>query len=773
MPRESRPSAAARCTIPACPSKANTEGEEGATEALSGRSIPLHTSVPPRSLRALRVHSLRGVVIAGTLLATTGAGAQVDFGPLKYEKLATKRETEQRMLTLLQNKVPVQWGEWWILSPFDGRERGTLGKPLPPEEELEKMRAGGPGPDLRKEYEGKRNTKPAWKSLGQIDNTPIDLRIHKENALNTNGTAYLYRTATVDADVAIDVTMGSDDGLRFWLNGDLLIDADVPRGLNADDHKLTLNLKKGVNHLFCKVTQGAVGWDYQLVTNQPLDSATDAKLQYQLNLDFPSAEDGSYPVATIPVPEAIVLEVGGLDVLPDGRAVVCTRRGDVFIVDRVNEATPFSASYKLFATGLHEPLGVAVGRRTMGPGWRTSREPWAVYCVQRGELTRLVDTNGDDRADLYETVCADWGVSGNYHEFAFGPKFDDNGNAWVTLNVGFCDSLGKSVVPYRGWGFTVSPEGTLTPIASGLRSPNGIGVVTIGKDTVAMYADNQGDYVGTNRIQVMAPGGWVGHPSSLRWREGWNQGDPLPERQKASIWLPYRKMGQSVADIVVDTTEGKFGPFAGQAFCGDQTLATVMRIAFEKVTGKDGNVFYQGACFPFREGLDCGVNRLAFDNTGAMLVGETDRGWGSVGRRRYGLQRIAFTGKTPFEVLTMQAAPDGFVLTFTQDVDRAAAADPKSYRFSSYSYNYHAKYGSEETQTKQGEVKSATVLGPRTVRVVLDEMRSGGEGFVYEMEAAGVKNSDGKPLLHTKGYYTLQVLPAEAPAVQDPSRASR
>src|SRR6185436_12025100 len=142
----------------------------------------------------------------------------------------------------------------------------------------------------------------------------------------------------------------------------------------------------------------------------------------------------------------------------------------------------------------------------------------------------------------------------------------------------------------------------------------------------------------------------------------------------------------SVADIAVDATEGKFGPFAGQVFCGDQTLATVMRVAFEKVTGKDGKAFYQGACFPFRAGLDCGVNRIAFDNQGGMLVGETDRGWGSVGRRRFGLQRITFAGTAPFEILTMQAAPDGFILTFTQEIDKSAAAEVKSYRMSSYTY---------------------------------------------------------------------------------------
>ncbi len=384
--------------------------------------------------------------------------------------------------------------DWYILSAFEGSEHGTLGKPLPPEDELKKMKAGGPGPDLKAQYTGKRDMKVAWISMGQVDNAPLDLRIHKDNALNVRGTAYLYRSATVAKDCDLSVTMGSDDGLRFWLNGELLVDVDAPRSLDPEDNKLTLHLRKGVNHFFCKVTQGAVGWEYQLNTTQPLDSVLDAKLQYQLNLDFPGPEDVSYPAVTIPVPEAITLEVGGLDVLPDGRAVVSTRRGDVFVVSGVNENPPFHANFKLFASGLHEALGVAVGRRTMGPGWRQSRGQIALYCVQRGELTRLVDTDGDDRADVYETVNADWGVSGNYHEFAFGPKFDDLGNAWVTLNVGFCDSLGKSVVPYRGWGLLVSPDGKLTPVCSGARSPNGIGIVPIGKDTVPMYADNQGDY---------------------------------------------------------------------------------------------------------------------------------------------------------------------------------------------------------------------------------------------------------------------------------------
>lgn len=214
---------------------------------------------------------------------------------------------------------------------------------------------------------------------------------------------------------------------------------------------------------------------------------------------------------------------------------------------------------------------------------------------------------------------------------------------------------------------------------------------------------------------------------------------------------------------MVDTTGGKFGPFAGQVFVGDQTIATVMRIAMEKVTDGTGKSFYQGAAFPFFKGLDCGVNRLAFDNDGAMLIGETDRGWGSIGRRRFGLQRLVFTGQTPFEMLAMKAAPDGFVLTFTQDVDRIAAENIASYTMSSYTYEYHQKYGSDEMETKQVAIKQAKVHGPRTVHLVVDGLRSGGEGYVHALAAGGVKSAKGTPLLHKEAYYTMQVVPGKMP----------
>jgi hypothetical protein len=651
------------------------------------------------------------------------------------------------MIAKLTDQMDLEWGAWHILSSFPGSDRdGSLKVALPPEAELSQMGSGEAGPDLSKTYAGKRGVEARWIELGVIDNQRIDLRIHDDDRLNENGIAYLYRTVTADRAGDLDVTMGSDDGLRFWLNGRLLAEADVPRGLNPEDHRVTLKLEKGVNHVFAKISQGAVGWDYQLNWQRELDPSLDAKLQAALNRDFPTSEQPYYTIETIPVPTGIVLEVGGLAALRDGRLGVSTRRGDVYLVDYngTSGGSIFEPTYTRFARGLHEALGLAA--RVEG-----GRE--VLYAVQRGELTRLVDLDGDDRCDVYEAFCDDWGISGNYHEFSFGPKFDAEGNAWVSFNVGFCGSLGKSVSPLRGWVAKVTPAGELIPVSDGVRSPNGIGILSTGE---VFYVDNQGDYVGTNRMSFIDHDLWHGHPSSLHWREEYPGFTTDPARQPATIWFPYQKMGQSTADITIDTTGGKFGPFAGQVFVGDQMNAAVYRVTLENVGGH-----WQGACYPFREGGDCGVNRIEFDAEGSMLIGETDRGWGSLGRKRYGIQRIKWTGEVPFEIHEMRVTPNGFELTFTEDVDEASAANPASYAMTSYTYEYHRTYGSDEMQTQAPTVRSAQVVDPRTVRLLIDGLRSGGEGYVHELHAEGLRSAGGEPLLHDVAYYTVQRLPED------------
>lgn len=465
----------------------------------------------------------------------------------------------------------------------------------------------------------------------------------------------------------------------------------------------------------------------------------------------PREEDHS-TIAPLPIPEGVVLEVGALEWLPGDRLAVSSRRGDIYVVDNPLAADlARDAKFTRFASGLHEVLGLAY------------RDGW-LYVTQRGEVSRLKDSDGDGRADLFETVSDGWEIGGDYHEYAFGSKFDRDGNLWVTLCLtGSFTSESK----FRGWALRITPDGKAVPTTSGLRSPGGIGFNAAGD---VFYSENQGPWNGACALKQLKPGAFVGHPGGLRWFDESGLTDRpaepksgsrlieeakrIPELLPPAVYFPYSKMGNSSSGIVCDTSGGKFGPFEGQLFVADQTASTVMRVDLEQVDGR-----YQGACFPFRQGFGSGNVALLFSPQGALFVGGTNRGWGSRGTKPFALERLTWEGKTPFEVLHLRARPDGFELTFTEPVDRALAADPASYKLQTYTYIYQSSYGSPEVDPTEPKVEAAEVSEDgRKVRLRVAGLPL---GHVHEFHLDALRSQNGTPLLHPEAYYTLNALPAE------------
>jgi len=54
--------------------------------------------------------------------------------------------------------------------------------------------------------------------------------------------------------------LGSDDGVKVWLNGKLVHANNVTRGVNPGEDKVNVVLQKGWNPLMLKITQGGGGW---------------------------------------------------------------------------------------------------------------------------------------------------------------------------------------------------------------------------------------------------------------------------------------------------------------------------------------------------------------------------------------------------------------------------------------------------------------------------------------------------------------------------------
>jgi azurin/glucose/arabinose dehydrogenase len=481
-----------------------------------------------------------------------------------------------------------------------------------------------------------------------------------------------------------------------------------------------------------------------------------ARAQSRADSSNAANEAEYYRISTLPIPEGVVLEVGGLETMPDGRLAVATRRGDVWLIENPGGVNGGRPHYSRFAQGLHEALGL------------TYRDG-ALLTTQRSELTRLRDTDGDGRADRYETVYA-WPLSGNYHEYSFGPVFSPAGDMYVTLNLAWI-GYGESFVKWRGWMLKLAPDGTMTPFATGFRSPSSFG---FNLDGDLFYAENQGDWVGSGGISQVRLGDFEGNPKGLKWSgepgspvtlkvsDIPDTGEPkfevakrVPHLVTPAVWIPHGILGISTSAILVDSTRGAFGPFAGQLFVGDQGQSRIMRVALEKVNG-----VYQGVVFPFREGFVSGVFREVWGKDGSMYVGQTSRGWGATGRAPYGLQRLVWTGKVPFEAHHVSARPDGFEITFTQPVDRATASDPASYAVNSFIYKYHHIYGSPVINQLAHTVRAVEVAKDgRSARIVVDSLR---QGYVHEIRMSGVRSANGAPLLHDVGYYTVNQIPAGA-----------
>jgi hypothetical protein len=75
-----------------------------------------------------------------------------------------------------------------------------------------------------------------------------------------NRVAYVRNKVWSDKDQQVRLELGSDDGIKVWLNGEVVHANNAARGIKPGDDKVNVNLKKGWNAMMMKVTQGGGGW---------------------------------------------------------------------------------------------------------------------------------------------------------------------------------------------------------------------------------------------------------------------------------------------------------------------------------------------------------------------------------------------------------------------------------------------------------------------------------------------------------------------------------
>lgn len=140
--------------------------------------------------------------------------------------------------------------DWNLIGPFDAPDMSYLQISYPPEREL----------DLRKKYRGKDNLEVQWKKIRAAESgfVPLERLLQPNEWVIAYGLVYVYSPDDRRARLLI----GSDDGVRIWLNGQLVHSNPAYRGAYPDQDSVTAELNRGWNTLLIKVLQGGGGWGY-------------------------------------------------------------------------------------------------------------------------------------------------------------------------------------------------------------------------------------------------------------------------------------------------------------------------------------------------------------------------------------------------------------------------------------------------------------------------------------------------------------------------------
>lgn len=176
-----------------------------------------------------------------------------------------------------------------------------------------------------------------------------------------------------------------------------------------------------------------------------------------------------------------------------------------------------------------------------------------------------------------------------------------------------------------------------------------------------------------------------------------------------------------------------------------------MRVDLEKVNGE-----YQGSVYPFIQPMQSGIVRNVFDREGKLWIGQTGRGWRSVGDELFGLQTVHWDGvTTPFEIRWIRLASTGFEIRFTSPLDPAQVLNPEAFRVHSWRYLYRPEYGSPKEDYRP-ETIGGYRLSEDGYTVNLDASLETGRVYQFRVDTP---SKDGRALVNDIGWYTLNWLP--------------
>jgi hypothetical protein len=367
----------------------------------------------------------------------------------------------------------------------------------------------------------------------------------------------------------------------------------------------------------------------------------------------------------VPNPWKRNVRLADIDYLADGRAVLVTFDGDVWIVKGLESAE--GAEWSRFAAGLHDPQNLAI-------------RDGEILVFDRNGIVRLVDTDGNGEADWYENVSNIVAQSAETRQFPMDFVALPDGSFYLAKGGQIGSTIGKD----NGTVLKVAPDGnSYEVVATGFRQP----YLGYDRETGILTAsDQQGNWKPATPIYRVETGRYFGfQPEKFKDKVVHPATIDAPE-----VWIPHF-INQSGAGQVWVRQSGssplQMGPLNDALVHIGYNRPEIFKVYLDPKSE-------QGAVMPLLSGFPSGIlNGRVSPNDGHLYVTGFQI-FGSSGSRISGLYRVRPGDLNAWLPREVRAEKRGILLTFDEALAPELVAELGRYSADRWNYKQTHEYGS-------------------------------------------------------------------------------
>ena len=382
------------------------------------------------------------------------------------------------------------------------------------------------------------------------------------------------------------------------------------------------------------------------------------------------AQDDAYVVDDVGLPAENPwrrgVRPGDIQFFADGTGAMVTLDGDVWLVRGMHESGG-TARWKRFASGLHEPLTLAI---------RDDQ----IFVFDRNGIWKLRDTNGDGEADVHELFSNAFAQTADTREFPNTMRLAPGGAFVIAKGNQQSATIGK----HNGTVLRISADGRrATVLGYGFRQPNlGVNVRT----GLVTASDQQGNYVPSTPLHIVRDKQFYGFLSPLQPREVYPEAiaEPL-------VWIPHPVNASATSQVWL--FGARMGPLNDALVHIGYNRPELFRVVLnDRASRPQASVVSITRAFdtpPLNGSVNPADGQL-------YIAGFQIFGWGTTASQMAGLGRLRYTGAPSTVPRAIVPMDTGVLLRFDVPLDPRTATNPDSYSVTSWHYERTYRYGSPQ-----------------------------------------------------------------------------